>query len=50
MPTAIWKTSGLCALALILLALAAPVQAGDSGGDGGGDSDRFKRANEMFRA
>lgn len=42
MPSAIWKSSGLCALAVILLALATPVRAGDSGGDGGGDNDRFR--------
>lgn len=38
------RTSRLCALAAILLALCAPVRAGDGGGGdgGGGDNDRFK--------
>jgi hypothetical protein len=49
MPSAIWKTSGRCALAIILLALAAPVQAGDSGGGDGGGNDRFKNLDPIAK-
>lgn len=50
MPSAILKSSGLCALALILLTLAAPVRAGDGGGDGGGENERFQqRVREKIR-